>query len=126
MAGDVTADDRALEAACAQLVRKVWEDEDYAASVVANPRESLADNGWTAPEGVEVDIELIEPEAFAEESARATEGAQGGDGGEPRSLTLKLPSSPLDSAKLSDEQLEAVSGGEGDLGYGGHLLRNWS
>jgi hypothetical protein len=106
MAGEV-------EEACARLVIRIWDDDDYATSAVANPRGALAENGWTPPEGVEVHIELVEPEAFSSEgtptpedaSARLRESIERG------SITLTVPSSRPESAKLSDEQLGAVSGG---------------
>jgi hypothetical protein len=126
------ATDRAMEEACARMVRRIWDDEGYAASAVANPGEALAENGWTPPEGVQVVLELVEPGTFAEESAKAAEQGNGQAANSSR-LTLKLPSAPLDSERLSDEQLKSVAGGEGsgkwdnvDPNWGGHVLRNWT
>ena len=71
-----------------QLVARAWGDEAFKAHLLADPAAVLAEHGLPVPPGVEV---------------RAVENTD-------RVLYLTLPPAPSD--ELSDEQLDAVAGGD--------------
>jgi hypothetical protein len=71
-----------------QLVARAWADEAFKRRLLAEPAAALAEQGIPVPPGVEV---------------RAVENTD-------RVLYLTLPPRPSD--ELSDEQLDAVAGGD--------------
>src|SRR5512136_869182 len=73
-----------------ELATKAWKDEAFMKALKANPKATIAkEYGVQIPDNVEVEV--------IEET--------------PNKLYLRLPPNPA-SMELSDEQLEAVAGGE--------------
>src|SRR5262245_16541524 len=71
-----------------QLVARAWGDEAFRARLLAEPAAALAEQGIAVPAGVEVRVHEQTPTV----------------------VHLTLPPKPTD--ELSDEQLDAVAGGE--------------
>lgn len=82
------------------VIHKAWDDDDFRASLVANPRAALKGEGLDLPEDIDLEVtdqtdadtvHLVIPN---EEQFRAE------------------ASKKLEDMELSDEELEIVSGGE--------------
>jgi hypothetical protein len=71
-----------------QLVARTWGDEAFKARLLADPGPTLAEQGMSVPPGVEVRVHESTPTL----------------------VHLTLPPAP--SEELSDEQLDAVAGGD--------------
>ena len=74
-----------------ELVAKVWADDGFKARLLADAPGTLRAEGWDLPDGTTVDV---------------VDTASG-------HMTLLLPAKP---DELSDEQLDAVSGGGDSFG----------
>jgi hypothetical protein len=73
----------------AEIIARAWEDPEYKAKLLSNPKEALADMGVTVPDGV--DLKVLETT--------------------PEQTYFVLPAEP--SGDLSNAELEMVAGGMG-------------
>jgi hypothetical protein len=77
-----------------QFVARAWGDEAFKQRLLADPGQALAEQGIAVPPGVEVRVHENSPTV----------------------VHLTLPPKPSD--ELSDEQLDAVAGGDGVSSFG--------
>lgn len=112
---ELSGEDRMMLGAYTELARKIWDDEAYGKQALDDSRKALAENGWTVPEGIEVSVEIVNPDdappADADVSRIVKVWAGEIEAGE---LRIVVPSSPPppEVLTLSDEELASVSGGE--------------
>lgn len=83
-------DNQGFQKAYGKLVAKAWADEEFKAKLLADPMTALKENEITVPEGV--DVKVVE--------------------NTDTTVHLILPPAPS-SDVLTDEQLEAATGGMG-------------
>ena len=77
------------EALLGKVIARSWDDEDYKARLLSDPRAVLAEAGLDVPSGVEITV-----------SER-----------QPGTLHLTLPPKPAGEGTLDEKALEAVSAG---------------
>ena len=80
---------KAREALLGKVIARSWDDDDYKARLLSDPRAVLAEAGLDVPSGVEVTVSEQKP----------------------GTLHLMLPPKPAGEGTLDDKALEAVSGG---------------
>ena len=80
---------KARQALLGKVIARSWDDDDYKARLLSDPRAVLAEAGLDVPSGVEVTVSEQKP----------------------GTLHLMLPPKPAGEGTLDDKALEAVSGG---------------
>ena len=96
--GNETVADRNL--LLGKVIARSWDDADYKARLMDNPRAVLAEAGLDVPSGIEITVSEQQP----------------------GTLHLTLPSRPAGEVALDEAALEAVAGGTCACGCGTGFL----
>ncbi len=98
-----------------RVVSRTWEDAAYRDALFANPADTLAAAGISAPAGASIALEAIDPTPNGDPDAHVARWEEAASTGVARML---IPNKPTDfnpnDVVLNDELLEAVAGGAGD------------
>lgn len=94
----------------ARVILRTWEDGDYRSRLLDDPTAVLREAGLEIPDGVRVTVLEDTPT-----SRHASTPWRPGDG----EAVVVLPLPPAEFEQLSDESLQAVSGGTGGNGGNG-------
>jgi hypothetical protein len=109
-------DQQTMLRAYIQVAQRSWEDEAFKSRLAESPREALAEAGWELPAETAVEVGFFDPEEVEGEAPPVEEIAAAWKSGiESGTLRIAFPDSPppqLETAELSDEQLQAASGGQ--------------
>ena len=92
---ELSGEDQMMLGAYTTLARRIWEDEGYAKRAIDDSRATLAENGWTVPEGTVVSLEIVDPDDAPPADADVGEVVKGWVGGiKAGELRIVVPSSP--------------------------------
>lgn len=94
-----------------RLLAAAWADDAVVQQLRANPRKALGEYRIVVPEAAQIDVETTAGDPDADEQARLWEQAE-----TTGTYTLLVPEAPeIETRELTDDELETISAGRGDL-----------